>query len=239
MNLLLLHPGEVDGEGRAALEGRRAQHAREVLKVQAGDTLRVGVRGGQLGTSQVLEQAPGRLVLQVTLGGQPPARPGLDLVLAIPRPKALKRVIASVASLGVDRVFLVNAARVEKSFFDSKVLAPEFLAELIDLGLEQARDTMPPTIELRERLKPFVEDELPALTRGATCLVPHPGAEAPLGPQAKGTRVCLAIGPDGGWVPFEVELLQKAGFVAVGLGERILKVEVAIPFAIGAVLGGR
>ena len=239
MNLLLLQPGEVSEDGRALLTGRRHEHAREVLRVQAGETLRVGVRGGRVGTAVVVSEDPSGLALQVTLDAEPPPRAGVDLLLAIPRPKALKRVIPAVASLGVDRVMLVNAARVEKSYFDSKVLAPEFLAGLIDLGLEQARDTVPPTIEVRERFKPFVEDELDAWAGDSLRLVAHPEKNSPLSPwgegRGEGKRKLIAIGPDGGWVPYEVELLKAHGFIPFSLGPRILRVEVAVPAVLGAV----
>lgn len=234
MNLLLLEPHELV-DGRAHLTARRHEHAREVLKVQAGDTLRVGVRGGQLGTAQIVSQTEAGLTLQCTFDQPPPPRAKVDLVLAIPRPKALKRIIPAVASLGVDRVFLVNASKVEKSYFDSKVLAKAFLDGLIDLGLEQARDTIAPTIEVRERFKPFVEDELPTFAQGAVKLVPHPVADSVLGPVEPGRRVVLAIGPDGGWIDYEVELLRANGFLPVSLGQRILRVEVAVPAIIGAV----
>jgi len=41
-----------------------------------------------------------------------PPRPGIDLLLAVPRPKALRKILPAAASLGVDRIVLVNAARV-------------------------------------------------------------------------------------------------------------------------------
>lgn len=236
MNLLLLEPSEIDAHGIARLGGRRHEHAREVLRVQAGETLRVGVRGGACGTGEVLSEAPTGLALRVTLDAPPPPRANVSLVLAIPRPKALKRVIPAVASLGVDRLVLINAARVEKSYFDSKVLAREFLDGLVDLGLEQARDTVPPVIEVRERFKPFVEDELGAWAPpGALRLVPHPVAAGALAPVPAERHVVLAIGPDGGWVPFEVDLLARQGFVPVSLGARVLRVEVAVPAVLGAV----
>jgi RsmE family RNA methyltransferase len=237
MNLLLLQPGEVGADGVVRLTGRRHEHAREVLRVQAGQTVRVGERGGLVGTAQVLGETKEALELRVTLSEPPPARAGVDVVLAIPRPKALKRVIPALASLGVDRVVLVNASRVEKSYFDSKVLAREFLDGLIDLGLEQARDTVPPVIEVRERFKPFVEDELAGWAHPVK-LVPHPVTTRRLAAVPAAQRVVVAIGPDGGWVPFEVELLERAGFTAVSLGERILRVEVAVPAVLGAVRAG-
>ncbi|MGZ3460670.1 MAG: RsmE family RNA methyltransferase, partial [Archangium sp.] len=47
------------------------------------------------------------------------------------------------------------------------------------------------------------------------------------------SRVVLAVGPDGGWVPFEAELLEAHGFRPVSLGPRILRVETAVPVLLG------
>ena len=235
MNLLLLAPVEILDDGTALLTGRRHEHAREVLRVQTGETLRVGVRGGKCGTGEVLSEGAEGLRLRLTLDADPPARAGVSLVLAMPRPKALKRVIPAVASLGVDRVVLVNAARVEKSYFDSTVLSRASLNSLVDLGLEQARDTCPPRIEIRERFRPFVEDELDGWAGASVRLVPHPTAGAVVRGVEANRPVTLAIGPDGGWVPFEVDLLERCGFTAVSLGPRILRVEVAVSYVLGRI----
>ncbi|MDP1918003.1 MAG: 16S rRNA (uracil(1498)-N(3))-methyltransferase [Myxococcales bacterium] len=235
MNLLLLTPGELGADSLVTLRDRRLVHAREVLRVNPGDSVRVGVRGGRLGTGTVLEQTPDSLTLRVTLTDEPPARPGIDLILAIPRPKALKRVIPAIASLGVDRVVLINAARVEKSYFDAKVLTAEALDALIDLGLEQAKDTVPPRIELRERFKPFIEDELDTWAPAdALRFVPHPVAVEVARAMPTDRRLVIAIGPDGGWVPYEVDLLARHGFAPISLGDRVLRGEVAVPAVIAA-----
>ena len=235
MNLLLLAPDEIAADGTALLTGRRHDHARAVLRVQAGETLRVGVRGGRCGSGEVLSEGPEGLRLRLSLDRDPPPRSGVSLVLAIPRPKALKKIIPAVTSLGIDRVVLVNAARVEKSYFDSSVLAPQALDGLIDLGLEQACDTRPPVIGVRERFKPFVEDELDAWAGASVRLCPHPSAQAPLPRIGPDRPVVLAIGPDGGWVPFEVALLERCGFGPVSLGPRVLRVEVAVSYILGRV----
>jgi RsmE family RNA methyltransferase len=237
VNLLLLGDEDFQPDGTVRLEGRRARHAREVLRATVGDVLRVGRRGGQLGEARVLAQTTERLHLEVRLELAPPSRPGIDLLLAIPRPKQLKRVIPAVASLGVDTLVLVNAARVEKSYFDSKVLAPAFLDELICQGLEQARDTISPRILVRDRFRPFVEDELgPLFAQASHRWVAHPGAQdtlCALPPPTPADRVLLAVGPEGGWVPFELELLAAHGFRPFSMGPRILRTETAVPHLVG------
>jgi RsmE family RNA methyltransferase len=238
MNLLLLQDADFLPDGTVRLTGRRAWHAREVLRAEPGETLRVGRLGGLTGTGEVLENAQGLLRLKVTLTEPPPPRAEVDLLLAIPRPKALKRILPTVAQLGVDRLVLVNAARVEKSYFDSKVLEAGFVEELLLQGLEQARDTRPPRVEVRERFRPFVEDELDEFFgTEALRLLPHPPAEEPLTATGvrEAARVVLAVGPDGGWVPFEVELLRQHGFRPFSLGPRVLRVETAVPVLLGQV----
>jgi RsmE family RNA methyltransferase len=230
MNLLLLRDDDFLPDGTVRLTGRRLVHAREVLRASEGASLRAGRLGGFTGAGVVLHASDQELLLRVDLSEPPPARPGIDLLLAMPRPKALKKVLPAVASLGVDRVVLVNAARVEKSYFSSKVIDGAF--ELFCEGLEQARDTRPPELIVRERFRPFVEDELAQVFPEGARLLAHPAAAG--GVPARTGRAVVAIGPEGGWVPFEVELLSAHGFVPFSLGPRPLRVEVAVSYALGA-----
>lgn len=236
MNLLLLADADFAPDGSVRLAGRRLEHVRRVLQPRTGDELRVGRLHGRLGTARIVALDERELVLAPPeLTDPPPPRAGIDLLLALPRPKILKKVLPAIASLGVDRLILLNAARVEKSYFDARLLAPDALAELLALGLEQARDTVPPEVLVRARFRPFVEDECATLLdETGTRLVCHPPATDPVPQRAGDARVALAIGPEGGWVPFELALLAAHGFRPVTLGPRILRVETAVPALIGA-----
>jgi RsmE family RNA methyltransferase len=128
----------------------------------------------------------------------------------------------------VKRLVLLNAFRVEKSYWGSPALEPDLMREQMAIGLEQARDTLFPDVELKPLFKPFVEDELPGLAQGTLCLVAHPGASEPC-PRNPGRGVTLAIGPEGGFTSYEIEMLVKAGFAPVHCGDRILSVETAVP----------
>jgi 16S rRNA (uracil1498-N3)-methyltransferase len=230
MNLLLLRDEDFLPDGTARLRGRRLLHAREVLRASAGDVLRAGRLHGLTGTATTLRISDEELLLKVDLSEPPPARPEIDLLLAMPRPKALKKVLPAIASLGVDKVVLVNAARVEKSYFSSKVIDEAF--ELFCEGLEQARDTKPPELLVRERFRPFVEDEVSDVFPQKLRLLAHPVAAA--GVPGREGRAVVAIGPEGGWVPFEIKLLEAQGFVPFSLGPRPLRVEVAVSYILGA-----
>lgn len=228
MNLLLLEDGDFVAPDRVRLQGRRLQHLREVHRAECGDSLRVGRLGGMMGRGELLSLDAAQAELQISLDTPPPAKLPLTLLLAVPRPKMLKRVLQTVSAMGVARLVLLNSYRVEKSFWQTPFLEPDAIREQLILGLEQARDTVLPKVTLEKRFKPFVEDRLPALAEGTLGLTGHPG-EYPACPRAVVGPVTLAIGPEGGWIPYEVELLRLAGLQPVQLGERILRVETAVP----------
>lgn len=238
MNLLLLAPDELTADGTARLTGERLRHLREVLGVRAGTTLRAGVLGGDVGTAEILTLTETEAVLRPVLDRPPPPRPGVDLILALPRPKALRRILAASASMGTDRLVLLAAARVEKSYLASPVLQPDRIRKHLLDGLEQAQDTVLPEIHLEPRFRPFVEDRLDALLGPGERWLLHPGDEGPRTPSDEG-RLALAIGPEGGWVPFERELLQARGFRPLGFGWRTLRTETVVPYALGWATGRR
>lgn len=233
MNLILLFPSDFTGTDTVRLRGRRLRHVAGVHRAEVGKELVVGVTGGRVGKGTVTRLDGEALEMRVALDADPPPPLPLTLVLAVPRPKVLNRVIAGAAALGVKRIFLINAWRVEKSYWRSPRMSEDNLREQSVLGLEQARDTVMPAIVTRRLFRPFVEDELPEIARGTRALVAHPGASIDC-PRAAGGAVTLAIGPEGGFIAEEVASLERAGFLPVTLGPRILRVETAV-----AALAGR
>ncbi len=232
MNLILLFDEDFVDEDRVRLRGRRLSHVLKVLRAREGDELVVGRRGGSVGTGTVTQISAEALEMQVVLDREPPPAAALTLVLSLPRPSVLSRVIASATALGVKRIFLINSWRVERSFWGSARLSDASLHDDLVEGLEQAKDTIFPSIELRRRFRPFVEDELPAIASGTLGLVAHPSAAAECPSMVRGP-VTLAIGPEGGYIPNEIEMFERCGFEAVRYGERTLRVEPVIPALIG------
>ena len=239
MNLLLLDASDFKEDGTAELQGVVARHVHQLLQAKAGDVVRVGKLGGAVGSAEVLRCEPETVLLRVRLESPPPPRPGVDVLLALPRPKVLRRLLASAATLGVDRLLLLNAARVEKSYFSSPVLTPARTARALKDGLEQARDTHAPEVLVFDRFRPFVESRLDGLLGPSTRLLLDPAEEACAPEVPPEGRVALAIGPEGGWVPFERELLKAQGFAPVSFGPRTLRVEAVLPYALGWLQGIR
>ncbi|WP_278397254.1 16S rRNA (uracil(1498)-N(3))-methyltransferase [Stutzerimonas kunmingensis] len=227
MNLLLLDTADFIADDRVLLRDRRLTHLQQVHRAEAGEQLRVGRVGGNMGSGQLLRLDAHEAELQVSFDQPPPAKLPVTLLLALPRPKMLRRVLQTAAAMGVPRLVLLNSYRVEKSFWQTPFLEPAAIHEQLILGLEQARDTVLPEVIIEKRFKPFVEDRLPQLAADTLGLVGHPG-DFPHCPRAVTQPVTLAIGPEGGWIPYEVDKLAAAGLRPVQLGERILRVETAV-----------
>lgn len=201
-----------------------------MLRLAVGDSLRVGIIDGPVGTAHLIERTSGSVQLRCAWNSEVPERPAVDLILAVPRPKVLRRLWAQLAALGVGRVMLVNAERVERNYFDTHWLRNDVYRPLLVEGLQQARDTRLPAVSVHRRFRPFIEDQLGALSPRTRRLVADPASATPVAAAVTGgsdLRVTVAIGPEGGWNAFELDLLAAHGFVAVGLGPRTLRTDTA------------
>jgi 16S rRNA (uracil1498-N3)-methyltransferase len=230
MNLILLDPGELDARNHAAVSGARGKHLAEVLGVRAGQAVRVGVLDGPLGEGRVEGVEGDAVTLACTFEGGIPPRPRVDLLLALPRPKVLKRLWAQLSALGVGQIILTNAEKVERNYFDTHVLNESFHRPLLVEGLQQAKDTRVPRVSVHRQFRKLVEAELSDLSDAAIRIAAHPGSAKSIGETvrvAKAGRVLLAVGPEGGWNDFELSLLEQRGFARVGMGARTLRTDTA------------
>lgn len=228
MNLILLLPEDfLETKNKVRIKGRRYQHILDIHKASVGQNLIVGLVNGLVGKGEVTDITKTHVELNVVLDTPPPLALPVTLILALPRPIMLKRIFSMLSSMGVKRLYLIHSQRVEKSFWKSHMLRESFINEQLILGLEQAKDTVIPEIKIKKKFKPFVEDELPALIQGTLPLLAHPEASKEC-PVKVNQSVTLAVGPEGGFIPYEVEQFQKLGFEAISLGQRILRVETAI-----------
>lgn len=232
MNLLLFAQDEL-ADGLLLLHDFRAEHIRRVLRLAAGDSLRLGMINGRLGQGTVLSLDSEAVTLAVQLEREPPPPPLTELILALPRPIMLQRILKQAATLGVRRIHLIRSAKVEKSFFHSPALLPEKIRERLLEGLTQAAvDTFLPEVLIHPLFSTFVRDVLPEID--GCRLLAHPGVTADL-PEVfpNSGRVLLAVGPEGGWTEHEVRCLLEQGFTAFNMGGRILHVDTAAAVLLG------
>jgi len=238
MNLLLLDQADLQEPDVAIIRDHRLQHLLDVHRARPGGRLKAGLLNGNMGQAEILQLDRQQATLRLELTDTPPDALPLTLVLALPRPKMLRRCLRMVAELGIKQLYLINSFRVEKSYWQSPLLSPDEIHQTLLRGLEQAKDTRLPEVQIRQRFKPFVEDELPGLVTGRTALVAHPytgGAGNPPLPLSQQGLVC--VGPEGGFITYEVDKLQQAGCRPLALGERIYRVETVLPLLAGRLFG--
>jgi len=228
LNLLLLEADELAATGKCVLTGRRADHLRTILGVEVGDPVRVGVLDGALGTAVVQRIDAEAITLQVTLHRQP--EPLHDvLLLATPRPKVLMRMLGHAAAMGFARIILFRSWRVDKTWMQSRTFEPAVQKQQLLLGLEQAGRTQLPQVHRFDLFKPMVEDHLPALELPELRFVAHPTATTATHQlQLARAPFCLVIGPDGGFVPYEVDKLREFGCQPISCGPQTLRTETAL-----------
>jgi RsmE family RNA methyltransferase len=232
VNLLLFKPGELSAENSLTVSDTRLTHLHSVLNSQPGDSIKVGEIGGRMGRGFITQLDENSAELQCTLTEPPPEKIPVTLILALPRPKMLRRILRAIAEFGVAELHLINSYRVEKSYWQTPVLAPEVIEDYLLQGLSQSRDTILPTVHCHQRFKPFVEDQLPTLLADRQGFLAHPG-DYPACPRQVTEDSLLVIGPEGGFIPYEVEKLEQAGCQTVSLGPRILRVENAVTSLLG------
>lgn len=231
MNIVLLDPRQTETELWSITSTRQLEHLQQHLQIQVGDTLKVGIREGQRYLTEIVEISETSVQLKPLQEEAVPEKLPVTLIVALPRPKVLRRLIMDAVTMGVEKIILLHSYRVDKSYWQTPFL--QQLDHYVELGLEQAGDTLAPEIALYKRFKPFVEDVLPGLiSTDCPAFVAHPYAEQPM-PFALQHPCSIVIGPEGGFIPYEIDLLIKNGCQAVSLGNRILRTETAIPYILG------
>jgi RsmE family RNA methyltransferase len=217
-------------DNMAYLRDARAAHVRTVLRAVPGDMIRVGIVDGRRGTAVVDSLDDQGVVLRCSLHQLPSPPPAIDVLLALPRPKVMRRLFAQLAALGVGRILLTNASRVERHYFDTHVLTPACYRPLLVEGLQQARDTHLPRVSIHRQFRVLLEDVLGPPGPSTLRVVAHPGVDTRLHTAVGASpapRLLLALGPEGGWNEFEMALLHAHGFSPISLGVRTLRSDTA------------
>lgn len=237
MNLLLLEAADLIGEDKARVSDRRFVHLRKIVKAVVGDPLRVGMIGGRVGQGEVTALDGQGIELRFELDAEPPPPAPVELAVALPRPPTLEKVLQQGTAMGVKRFHFFHSRRVEKSYWTASALEPTSVHRHLLLGLEQARDTVLPELTFHRKFRPFAEDVLPAVAaeRGLELRYAHPRRGEPC-PHAIDTPQLVVLGPEGGFVDFELERLDEVGARAIHLGPRILRVETAVVALLGRLL---
>ncbi len=244
MNLIILTEADRIDADRFCVSDHRAEHIRSILKARVGESVEVGLIDGPTGRASI-EAIDGS---SITLRASEVVDPGyplpeIDLICALPRPQTLKKVLFTSAMMGVRRLDLIRGRRVERSYYHSPLLQPENFRPYLVEGLSQGKLTRLPEVQVHPRFRPFFEDVLPARDKAVDGLVrkllPHPEATSSMAGAVSmnppAAAIQIAIGPEGGWVDFELELMQQQGFSPILLSRWVLRVEHAVTAALAQI----
>ncbi|WP_185231344.1 16S rRNA (uracil(1498)-N(3))-methyltransferase [Teredinibacter franksiae] len=237
MNIFLLESHQRLNSECARLTRAQSQHAQKILKAAVGDQIRIGLINGNLGTATITSQAEETTIAINALDQAPPPVRPITLVLALPRPQMIKRILQTVACLGVQKLCLIQTAKVEKSFWQSPSVTEEEIHKQLLCGLEQGVATQLPIVEKYPRFRPFAEDSLSGLSEGKNQYIAHPGPYENCPRLGNDVASIFAIGPEGGFTEKEVAYFTDCNFTPVSMGGRILKVETAVTAVLATLYG--
>ena len=239
MNIILFSHNETKHDA-ITVKDYRARHIIKIIKAQKDDTLITGEINGSQGISRIQQITPNSVTFTDITHTQTNSRPQVDLVMALPRPIMLKRVLAQAATFGINHLSLINSNRVEKSFFSSSTIHPEKIDQYLITGLEQACNTMLPTVSIHKRFRPFIEDKLSIYMQNYACSgLAHPNTSTTIDhiiPPGSPGQILLVIGPEGGWIDYEVERFKDLGITPFTMGKRILRVDSVVPALLSQLL---
>ncbi|MGR7026114.1 16S rRNA (uracil(1498)-N(3))-methyltransferase [Geodermatophilus sp. URMC 62] len=214
--------------------GAEGRHAVGVLRLTAGEPVRVGDGRGTVAEGTVLDAGPGGLRVQVAARYEvPPAEPELWLVQALPKGDRGPLAVELATELGVDRVIPWTASRCVTRWREDRV----------EKGLARWRAAA--RAASKQSRRPRVPEVSEPMTTRQVCgelgdvdlaLVLHEQARRPLtGVEVPSSgTVAVVVGPEGGLTDGEVVALRAAGAEVVRLGPEVLRTSTAGAAALAA-----
>lgn len=213
----------------AALTGDQATHLARVLRAEPGQIYDL-VAGGFLHRAEIRTAAADRVTFTLYEELEADAALPLHLLLAVFKFDHFEWAIEKATELGVARITPILARRTEKHLAQAAAKRSDRWRRIALEASKQSRRTVVPEIADPLPLKAA----LAAITATTRILLSEVEQSTPLLAtlQSGASDVALAIGPEGGWTPDEIDLFTVAGWQPVTLGPRILRAETAAVAAV-------
>lgn len=239
MNSLIVFQEEGWGEGRIVLVGERAREVSSSHVCQVGRTLHVALYGGDKGSGVVREVSRERVVIDLVSTEPSLALRPIDLIVGLSRPQTNKKVIQAAVMAGVRSLHLVHLHSGEKSYLDSHILQEQHMRFEVAKALEQIGEGQYPVIHVHRDFRRFMSQAAGVLwgSEGAAKVVAHPGVSDASGVwHSSCISAVIAVGSERGWSEGELRIFEEHGFCPIGLGQRVVRVEVALVYLLGQTL---
>jgi 16S rRNA (uracil1498-N3)-methyltransferase len=202
-----------------------------VLRLTIGD--RFIVLNGQ-GKSWIAQLTDGGATCLEALPPESNWGPRVTLLLALPK-QGFDEVVRQATELGVSEIQPVLSQRTILKPSDNKLDRWQRIAQE---AAEQSERLWVPQIQSPLDLKPALSRSAPGYictARGNPPSLAHRLAQRLAAAPIETQTLTIAIGPEGGWTPAEVELAQNLDYEAVSLGAGILRA-VTAPLAVLAIV---
>ncbi len=230
------HVPEAAPGARVQLPEHAAHHAREVLRLRSGEVVQVFDGRGQ--EWQAVLEAVTRREVSAHLGQALVPRPEspLRLVLALSPLKGdrMEIVVQKATELGASEIWPVVTARTDAAARPALQGSRQDRWEKIASGAaEQCGRAVVPGIAPTATL----DQLLAAPFAGRKALLLEIGAPPALASLPRPESLLILVGPAGGFEASELQRVARAGFLAVGLGPRLLRAETAASAAVALAQG--
>lgn len=234
MNLLILSEKDQISNNQFIISDHRSEHILDILKLSTGSQINLGLINKFTGTGIIEKIDKNKITIIIHESNiKTKAKQNIDIICALPRPQTIKKILFICGMTAIRNIYFIRANRVEKSFFQSPLLdEKEYSKHLIE-GMSQGKQIFLPQVSFHSKFKPFFEDYLPEnidKNKNSFKLLPDMEADFSLDKNMikNQTDLLLAIGPEGGWVPFEIEMMESLGFRKFKLSDYTLRVEHAL-----------
>ena len=230
MNWIAFDKSELEDDNLQLCD-ERANHIISVLKLSCGDKVRVSCINGLKGSASIFSINGRNVHLKCELKKES-KRSTIDLIIAMPRPKVMKRLWAQIAAIGVNRVFIINSQRVEQSYFDSHVLKFDNYHRRLIEGLSQSGESHIPEVKIYNKFSSLFDDMANINYSNYLKLMANPFTNFTIYDKSKTIqefgKILIAVGPEGGWIQSEMDFFIKNKFEQVTLGQRVLRSDTAV-----------
>ena len=208
------------------LPEQAGEHVARVLRLERGHPLILFNGDGREFSAEIELIRGSRVSASVGLSAEPKRESALavTLVQSVPRGDRMDFIVQKATELGVARIVPTMSQRsvVRLDARQSAAKAAHWRAVVVSACEQCGRNRLPSLDEPRALL-----DYLGEARGDAVRLVLDPDHGATFANWDLGNGVQIAIGPEGGFAPDELEALRISGFERVRLGPRILRTETA------------
>jgi len=216
------------------VDGSEGRHAVEVLRLTAGERVRVGDGRGTVAESEVISAGPEGLRVAVRSRFEVPAQaPEFVLVQALPKGDRGPLAVDLATELGVDRIIPWQASRCVTRWRDDRI--EKGVAKWRSAAHAASKQSRRPRVP--EVTEPMTTREVCGLLGDADlAVVLHEQARRPLAELdiPRDGTVVIIVGPEGGLTDGEVVAFRAAGAQAVRLGAEVLRTSTAGAAALAA-----